>query len=178
MLQHEVVIMDFSSWGRPAMPQPGKREKDTENQSQNPFCSLLKAVSEQGKSSGQFIKTDIDRIFSLPRVWNYSLSHRHPAKVFFFSWCHWGCSSVDRASDRHAADAGSIPRCGKGFFSRSQLSDSYGFRTCAVACINICANVKNLVVHARVRWIIETLKHPACNVGWIARLSRSWLSPG
>ena len=27
-----------------------------------------------------------------------------------------------RASDRHAADAGSIPRCGKGFFSRSQLS--------------------------------------------------------
>ena len=28
-----------------------------------------------------------------------------------------GCSSVGRASDRHAADAGSIPRCGKGFFS-------------------------------------------------------------
>ena len=27
-----------------------------------------------------------------------------------------------RASDRHAADAGSIPRCGEGFFSRSQLS--------------------------------------------------------
>ena len=35
-----------------------------------------------------------------------------------------GCSSlVERASDRHAADAGSIPRCGKGFFfSQSQLS--------------------------------------------------------
>ena len=27
-----------------------------------------------------------------------------------------------RASDRHAADAGSIPRCGKGFFSQSQFS--------------------------------------------------------
>ena len=27
-----------------------------------------------------------------------------------------------RASDRHAADAGSIPRCGTGFFSQSQLS--------------------------------------------------------
>ena len=27
-----------------------------------------------------------------------------------------------RASDRHAADSGSIPRCGKGFFSQSQLS--------------------------------------------------------
>ena len=30
-------------------------------------------------------------------------------------------SSV-RATDRHAADAGSIPMCGKGFFSKSQLS--------------------------------------------------------
>ena len=34
----------------------------------------------------------------------------------------WGCSSVGRASDRHVADAGSNPRCGKGFFSQSQLS--------------------------------------------------------
>ena len=33
-----------------------------------------------------------------------------------------GCSSVGRASDRRAADAGSIPRCGKGFSSQSQLS--------------------------------------------------------
>ena len=34
----------------------------------------------------------------------------------------WGCSSFGRPLDRHAADAGSIPRCGKGFFSPSQLS--------------------------------------------------------
>ena len=34
----------------------------------------------------------------------------------------WGCGSVGSVSDRHAADAGSIPRCGKGFFFRSQLS--------------------------------------------------------
>ena len=34
----------------------------------------------------------------------------------------WGCSTVVRASDRHAADAGSIPWCGKGFFSQSRLS--------------------------------------------------------
>ena len=27
-----------------------------------------------------------------------------------------------RASDHHAADTGSIPQCGKGFFSQSQLS--------------------------------------------------------
>ena len=33
----------------------------------------------------------------------------------------WGCSSVV-PSDRHTADAGSILRCGKGFFSQSQLS--------------------------------------------------------
>ena len=40
----------------------------------------------------------------------------------------WGCSSVDRASDRHAADVGTIPRCGKGFFSQSQLSVQTLFR--------------------------------------------------
>ena len=36
----------------------------------------------------------------------------------------WGCSSVGRASERHAAGTGSIPRCGKGFFFffQSQLS--------------------------------------------------------
>ena len=31
-----------------------------------------------------------------------------------------GCSSGGKASDRYAAEAGSIPRCGKGFFSQSQ----------------------------------------------------------
>ena len=30
--------------------------------------------------------------------------------------CGWGYSSGGGPSDRHAADAGSIPRCGKGFF--------------------------------------------------------------
>ena len=38
---------------------------------------------------------------------------------------------------------------------------SYGVRTppCAIACINTCAHVKDPVVHVRVRWIMETLKH-------------------
>ena len=55
---------------------------------------------------------------------------------------------------------------------------SFGVLTpmCAVAGINICAHVKDLVVHVKVRWILETLKHPACTVGWVARLRRSWLS--
>ena len=45
---------------------------------------------------------------------------------------------------------------------------SYGVRTppCASACIDICAHVKDPVVHVRVRWIMETVKHPACTVGW------------
>ena len=57
---------------------------------------------------------------------------------------------------------------------------SYGVRTtpCTIACTSICAHVKDSVVHVRVRWIIETLKHPACTPGWGAHLYRSWLSPG
>ena len=73
-----------------------------------------------------------------------------------------GCSSVGRASDRHAADAGSISRCGKGFFSprvnfRCRLA--YGVRTppCAIVCINICAHIKDPVVHVRVPWIRRCL---------------------
>ena len=49
---------------------------------------------------------------------------------------------------------------------------------CTIACINICAHVKDPVVHVRVRWITETLKHPVCAVVLVARLCRSWLSPG
>ena len=87
-----------------------------------------------------------------------------------------------RASDRHTADAGSIPRCGKGFFARSPLSVQTLLRVslhpCAITCIDICAHVKDPVVHVKVRWIMETLKHPARTVGWVARLCRSWLSRG
>ena len=43
---------------------------------------------------------------------------------------------------------------------------------CAIACINICAHVKDPAVHVRIRWIMETLKHQACTVGWMARLSQ------
>ena len=41
-----------------------------------------------------------------------------------------------------------------------------------------CTHVKDPVVHVRVRWIMETLEHPTCTAGWIARLCRSWLSSG
>ena len=33
-----------------------------------------------------------------------------------------GCTQLVRASERHSANARSIPRCGEGFFSQSQLS--------------------------------------------------------
>ena len=35
----------------------------------------------------------------------------------------------------------------------------------AIACIYICAHVKDPVVHVRVQWIMETLKHLACMWG-------------
>ena len=89
----------------------------------------------------------------------------------------WGCSSLGKTRDWHAADAGSIARCGKGFSPRVnfQCRLSYGVRTtrCAIACINICVRVKDPAVHVRVRWIMKTLKHPVCIVGWVARLCRS-----
>ena len=55
---------------------------------------------------------------------------------------------------------------------------SYGVRTtpCAIACIDICAHGKHPAVHVTVRWIMKTLKHPACTVGRVVRLFRSWLS--
>ena len=49
---------------------------------------------------------------------------------------------------------------------------------CAIAYIYICTHVEDPAVHVRVQWITETLKHPACTVGWVARLCRSWLSLG
>ena len=57
---------------------------------------------------------------------------------------------------------------------------SKGVRTSplAIASIYGCAHVKDPVAHVRVRWIMETLKHPVCTVGWLARPCRSWLSPG
>ena len=88
-----------------------------------------------------------------------------------------------RASDHHAADKGSIPWCCKGFFFPGSIFSADSFtcvRTplCAIACINIGVHVKDPVVHVRLRWIMETLTHSECTVGWGARLCRSWLSPG
>ena len=51
---------------------------------------------------------------------------------------------------------------------------SYGVRTPqqAIACIIICVRVKDPAVLVRVQLIMETLKHLACTVGWVAQLSQ------
>ena len=48
---------------------------------------------------------------------------------------------------------------------------SWGVRRppCVTACVYMCAHVNDPAVHARVRWITETLKHPAWTVRWVAR---------
>ena len=59
----------------------------------------------------------------------------------------WGYSSVGKASDWHAADAGSTYWGGKGFFSQSAFSADFLTVSvqpaCAIAYINICAHVKD-----------------------------------
>ena len=94
-----------------------------------------------------------------------------------------GGSSVGRASDRHAADTGfDYPAQQEIFLPGSSFrADSLTcVRTppCAIACINVCAHVEDPLVHVRVRWIMETLKHSAFTLGRVARLCRSWLSQG
>ena len=73
----------------------------------------------------------------------------------------WDIAHVS-ALDRHAADVGSILRSGRDFFprvnSQSGVSYSVSVSLCASTCIEICAHVKDPVVHIRVQWIMETLK--------------------
>ena len=47
-----------------------------------------------------------------------------------------------------------------------------------IARIYISAFIKDPIVHVGVQWIMEMLKLPACTVGWVAQLCRSWLSLG
>ena len=49
-----------------------------------------------------------------------------------------------------------------------RLSDGVCTPPCTIACINICAHVKDPVVHIRAWWIMETLKHPACTLSQLA----------
>ena len=66
------------------------------------------------------------------------------------------CSSVGKASDLHAAHAGSIPRCGKGFSSADSLTRVRTPRVQSHALTSV--RTLKIQVHVRVRWIMETLK--------------------
>ena len=62
-----------------------------------------------------------------PEVWNQTSEIKHDLVILILKHVFWfehdGVTrSVGRAWDRHAANAGSIPPCGKGFLSKSQLS--------------------------------------------------------
>ena len=77
----------------------------------------------------------------------------------------WDVVQWVKASDRHAADAGSNPRCGKGFSSQSHLSVQTLFSMFvhprAIVCINIGAHDKDPVIHVRVRWFVAVQTYPA-----------------
>ena len=62
------------------------------------------------------------------------------------------------------------------FFPELTFRHSVCTPPCTIACIYICVCVKDPVVHVRVRWIMETLKHPACTLAWVEWLYCSWLS--
>ena len=103
---------------------------------------------------------------------------------FLLDTTHWGGDVTQLVEHRTGTLPTKVrfPDAARDFSPRVnfQCTLLYDVRTppCAIAYIYICAHVKDPVVHVRVRWTMETLKHPACTVGWVARLCRSWLSPG
>ena len=70
-----------------------------------------------------------------------------------------------RASDVTPLTQVRFPDAARDFLPRVnfQYRPSFGVRTfpCAIACINVCAHDKDLVVLVRVRWIMETKTYPA-----------------
>ena len=85
---------------------------------------------------------------------------------------------------RHTADASSIPRCGNGFLSQSQLSVQTLFR-----CPHPPVRNRNAITSVRTIKILKSMSESVdygntkntqhgYTEGWIARLCRSWLSPG
>ena len=91
----------------------------------------------------------------------------------------WGCSSVGRTSDWHATEAGSVPWCGRGFFSQSQLlvqTVTVSVQPkCAVACVNVCAHVKD-PKHLQPYLRLVTQKYRTHCWEWVALLSISCCS--
>ena len=86
----------------------------------------------------------------------------------------WDVAQLVTASDRHATDVGSIPRCGKGFFSKSQLSVQTLLRVSVDPRVqsHTLTSERTLKTLKSMSESMESLKHQACTVGWVT------LSPG
>ena len=65
-----------------------------------------------------------------------------------------------------------------GVYFQCRLAFDVPTPPCATAYMNTCVHVKDPVVHVKVRWVMETLEHPAYTVGRVARLCCGWLSLG
>ena len=99
--------------------------------------------------------------------------------VVFIWWIllRWECGSIGKAHQTSMLPIQvRFPGAARDFspseFFKCRLS--YGVNTplCAITCINICEHVKDPVVHVRVWWILETLKHPACTINLVVRVSQ------
>ena len=92
---------------------------------------------------------------------------------------NWGGDVVQLVERRTGTPLTQVrfPGAARDFSPRGNLQGRlcYGVRTlpCGIACINIAAHVRDPVVRVRVRHSVETLKHPVCTVGLVARLCRS-----
>ena len=125
-----------------------------------------------------FIRGSTEQFMTLR--WRQTLWQRHPHQGVAAGWrCSSVCLSIRPVRCWHRFN--SPVRRGiflpeSTFSADSLVCVHTSLRI--IARINICVHIKDPVVHVRVRRIIETLKHPACTVGWVARLCCSWLSPG
>ena len=83
---------------------------------------------------------------------------------------------VDRMTGIPLMQVG-FPGVAKDFFSELTLSFrlSSGVPTSPCA---ICARVKDLGFHVRIRWIIKTLKYSACTVSWVATTAAAGFPQG
>ena len=107
-------------------------------------------VGGQGRGDKECPFSDVTKS---GRVWRKVPESDARSVLSRFCWTiYWRVriSPKGRESDCKAmsnTDAGSSPRCGKGFYSQSTSSaDSLTVPVqppCAVACINICADIKN-----------------------------------
>ena len=85
-------------------------------------------LDESSADKGYYLNISSQDKGSHVQMLSWTLAPLHGMSVGLFlltfllySFLGWGGSSVGKASDWHATNAGSIPQLGKGFFSYGQL---------------------------------------------------------